>query len=126
MNPVFTDRVIRFIRELDWADLSPDLKHQARRCLLDALGAMIAGVKTPAADIMAGIAVTQFGGNEATLIGRRLKASAAGAALANGFAANALDIDDGYRLVKGHPGTCILPVILAAAELVPDLSLIHI
>jgi 2-methylcitrate dehydratase PrpD len=30
--------------------------------------------------------------------------------------ANALDIDDGYRNVKGHPGACALPPLLAAAE----------
>jgi 2-methylcitrate dehydratase PrpD len=48
--------------------------------------------------------------------------SVAGAVLANGFAANALDIDDGHRLVKGHPGACTLPVILAAGEMVPSCS----
>jgi 2-methylcitrate dehydratase PrpD len=42
--------------------------------------------------------------------------------MANGFAANALDIDDGYRLTKGHPGACVLPVILAAGEMVPACS----
>ncbi|MFO7714822.1 MmgE/PrpD family protein [Desulfosarcina sp.] len=45
------------------------------------------------------------------------RVSAAGAALANGFFGNALDIDDGYRNVKGHPGACALPPVLAAAEL---------
>ena len=40
-----------------------------------------------------------------------------GAALANGFFGNALDIDDGYRNVKGHPGACALPPVLAAAQL---------
>jgi 2-methylcitrate dehydratase PrpD len=40
-----------------------------------------------------------------------------GAALANGFAQNALDIDDGYRLVKGHPGASFLPGLLAALEM---------
>jgi 2-methylcitrate dehydratase PrpD len=39
-----------------------------------------------------------------------------GAALANGFAASALDIDDGYRPVKGHPGAVVFPAVLAAAE----------
>ncbi|MEP7358501.1 MAG: MmgE/PrpD family protein, partial [Anaerolineales bacterium] len=42
--------------------------------------------------------------------------STVGAALANGFAANSLDLDDGHRLVKGHPGSCLLPALLAAAE----------
>lgn len=44
------------------------------------------------------------------------RVSLPGAALANGLAANALDIDDGHRLVKGHPGASVLPAVLAAAE----------
>ena len=44
------------------------------------------------------------------------RVSAVGAALANGFAQNALDIDDGYRRVKGHPGAAFLPALLAALE----------
>ena len=87
--------------------------------LLDALGALIAGTETPAAKIVAGIAESQFGGSQASILVRGSKTSASGAALANGFAANALDIDDGYRLVKGHPGACVLPVILTAAEFTP-------
>jgi len=114
-----TDHAIRFIREQNWQDFSPELQHQAMRCLLDALGALIAGTETPAAKIVAGIAESQFGGSQASILVRGSKTSASGAALANGFAANALDIDDGYRLVKGHPGACVLPVILTAAELTP-------
>lgn len=115
----YTDRAIRFVQELNWGDLSPDLRHQSKRCLLDALGALIAGAETPPAHIMASIAESQFRGSEATILVRGSKVSASGAVLTNGFAANALDIDDGYRLVKGHPGACVLPVILTAAELTP-------
>jgi len=115
----YTDRAIRFVQELNWGDLSPDLRHQSKRCLLDALGALIAGAETPLAHIMASIAESQFRGSEATILVRGSKVSASGAVLTNGFAANALDIDDGYRLVKGHPGACVLPVILTAAELTP-------
>lgn len=115
----YTDRVIQFIKELNWEDLAPDLRHQSKRCLLDALGALIAGAQTPPAHIVAKIAEGQFRGSEATILVRGSKASTSGAVLANGFAANALDIDDGYRLVKGHPGACVLPVILTAAERTP-------
>lgn len=100
-----------------WQDLPAAVQHQAKRCLLDAVGAMIAGSRTPVADIMRRTAREQFGGDQATIIAGDARASAAGAALANGFAANALDIDDGYRRVKGHPGACALPPVLAAAEL---------
>jgi 2-methylcitrate dehydratase PrpD len=117
---MFTDRVIRFIREVTWEDLPLDVRHQSKRCLLDTLSATIAGAETPVGRIMAKIARTQFGGNEATVLVHGFRTSAAGAAATNGFAGNALDIDDGYRLVKGHPGACVLPVILATAEQMPS------
>jgi len=116
------DSAIAFIRDLSWEDLPPAVRHQSKRCLLDALGALLAGACTPPGELMAGIARSQFPGDQATLLVHGGKVSAAGAALANGFAGNALDIDDGYRLVKGHPGACTLPPVLAAAETAPACS----
>ena len=110
------DKTIEFCLTLEWADLPGQVQHQAKRCLLDLMGALIAGTDTPAGRLMADFANRQFAGSEATILAGG-KSSAVGAALANGFSANALDIDDGYRLIKGHPGACVLPVLLAAAEM---------
>src|SRR5205085_8586782 len=63
-----------------------------------------------------------YSGTQATLLAGGRTVSTVGAALANGFAANALDLDDGHRLVKGHPGSCLLPALLAAAEQQPGLT----
>jgi 2-methylcitrate dehydratase PrpD len=116
------EHAIRFIRDVRWADFPEEVRHQTRRCLLDALGAMLAGAVTPAGRLVAEIARSQFPGDEATILFYGHRVSSSGAALANGFSGNALDVDDGYRLVKGHPGACVLPVVLAAAETVPDCS----
>ena len=118
----YTDPILEFILETPWSDLPDSVRLQSKRCLLDTLGALLAGTRTPVADIMTRTARTQFPGDQATILGSGFTASAAGAALANGFAGNALDIDDGYRLVKGHPGACVLPPILAATELVGGVS----
>ena len=56
------------------------------------------------------------GAGEATVIRAGRKLPCAAASLVNGFIVNALDIDDGYRLVKGHPGAAVFPALLAAAE----------
>lgn len=111
-----TDLALDFITALKWSDLPPDVRHQSKRCLLDLMGALIAGRRTPVADIMAGIACDQFPGAHATIVVSGEHVSAVGAALANGFAQNALDIDDGYRRIKGHPGAAFLPALLAALE----------
>ena len=114
---LLTSHAIHFTLNIRWEDLPASVQHQAKRCLLDTLGAKIAGSQTPAADIMRKTAIAQFGGDQATIMVTGQRVSAAGAALANGFFGNALDIDDGYRNVKGHPGACALPPVLAAAQL---------
>jgi len=113
------DHALQFILRTTWADLPAAVQQQARRCLLDLTAATLAGTQTPVARIVADLAVSQFGGDEATILVDARRASLTGAALANGFAANALDIDDGYRPVKGHPGVCVFPALLAVCERFP-------
>ena len=117
-----TDCAIQFIVDTDWENVPAAVQHQAKRCLMDTLGALIAGNETPVREVMTRMAKKQLCGDEATILVSGERVSVAGAVLANGFAANALDIDDGHRLVKGHPGACTLPVILAAGEMVPSCS----
>lgn len=117
MLSLLTDHAIDFTLKTRWEDLPAEVQHQAKRCLMDTLGALIAGTRTPVAGILRKIALEQYGGDKATLLVDGNRVSAAGAALANGFAGNALDIDDGYRKTKGHPGACALPAVLVGAEL---------
>lgn len=114
-----TQEVLHFTLETRWEDLPSSVQHQAKRCLLDGLGSLLAGTTTPVAEITTKIAREQFPGTQATILGREGRVSAIGAALANGFAANALDVDDGHRMVKGHPGSPLYPVLFAASELAP-------
>ncbi|OPX39425.1 MAG: hypothetical protein B1H11_03190 [Desulfobacteraceae bacterium 4484_190.1] len=117
-----TDYAIQFIVDTDWENVPAAVQHQAKCCLMDTLGALIAGNETPVREVMTRMAKKQLCGDEATILVSGERVSVAGAVLANGFAANALDIDDGHRLVKGHPGACTLPVILAAGEMIPSCS----
>ena len=111
-----TERVLDFIQGLRLSDIPGHVRKQGKRCLLDAMGAILAGTATPVARMMADYAVRHFQGDRCTILANGAGVSPVGACLANGYAANALDIDDGYRPVKGHPGACLLPVLLAAAE----------
>ena len=118
---VLTNKVLRFISDTRFEDLPDNVIHQAKRCLLDTLGALLAGSDTPVVRIMSSFATKYFRGTEATILVSGERVSPVGAALANGYACNALDIDDGYRMVKGHPGGCVLPVLLATSESAIDL-----
>lgn len=117
-----TDMVMRFVKETRWSCLSSEIQQQSKRCLIDSLGAMLSGMQSPVVQTMRRIATSQLKADGATIFVSGVRCSVAGAALVNGFAGNALDIDDGHRLVKGHPGSCILPVILAASEIVSGCS----
>ena len=117
-----TNKVLQFIADTRFEDLPDNVIHQAKRCLLDTLGSLLAASDTPVVPIMSSFATKHFRGTEATILVSGERVSLVGAALANGYAGNALDIDDGYRMVKGHPGACVLPVLLAASESANDLS----
>ena len=41
-----TQQTLEFILDTQWADLPPEIQHQAKRCLLDSLGALVAGHNT--------------------------------------------------------------------------------
>ncbi len=106
-----------FILRQSYADLPEPIRHQAKRCLLDSMGALSAGAVTPLARLTARTAERFFRGGECTLISSGRKVSPLGASMANGFASNALDVEHGYRPAQGRPGAALTPVMLAAAEM---------
>lgn len=116
---MLTEKALDFLVGCCWEDLPPEVQVRSRRCLLDGLGALVAGFRTPVAAIMTRFAQAQHQGREARVLVTGERVSAVGAALVNGFAANALDIDDGHRLVKGHPGACLIPLLFPTLEVSP-------
>lgn len=106
---------IQFIHETTWADLPQNVRHQARRCLLDTLGAGISGRATELSQIVHEFAAAVFGGQGAHLWLDGRKVSVPGAALANGMTIDALDIHDGHPLTKGHAGAAIVPGLFASS-----------
>jgi len=106
----------RFIRSTQWDRLPEAVQHKAKICLVDIVGAVIGGRLTPVSDIAAAFASEVWKGDEATILLHDRRASAAGAAFANAYTANALDCDDGALYTRGHPGAQVFPTALAVAE----------
>ena len=105
-----------FVADTRWDTLPSEVREQARRCLVDTLGATLAGTMTRVSEITSSFAVETWPGDEATILLRGQRCGAVGAAFANGWAANSLDIDDGLRYAYGHGGAQIFPTALAVAE----------
>ena len=88
----------------------------ASRCILDLLSAAMAGFNergAAAARTMA-LSVLVEGGVPVWFDG--LSSSVVGAAWANSAASAALDLDDGNRLARGHPGAAVIPTALAVGH----------
>ena len=109
--------VIDFIHDVKWGDLPKVVRRQARRCLLDTVGAAIGGSRTKLSQIVRDFAAFAFGGHGAYLWLDGREVSPPGAALANGMTIDALDIHDGHPLAKGHAGAAIVPATLATIPL---------
>lgn len=108
--------VADFIVNTRWDGLPQPVQRKVRLCLLDDLGATLVGTLTGVARIAAGYAARTWRGEEATILLSGQRAGAAGAAFANGYAANGLDIDDCGLYTRGHPGAQVFPAALAVAE----------
>lgn len=93
-----------------------DILTSLKEALADIVASTIAGSVTDAAKKVEKFSVLNWKEGESSILLSSQKLSPIGAAFINATMANALDIDDGHRLVKGHPGAVVFPAVLAAGE----------
>ena len=101
---------------LEFDSFSVDCQKQAKKMFLDLAGVISAGAKNNSAQTMSAYVLENYPNGEYTILGTGEKTNLIGAALANGMAANALDLDDGYSLLRGHPGSAFFGALFSAAE----------
>jgi 2-methylcitrate dehydratase PrpD len=106
----------QFITETRWEMLPAAVQEKARMCLVDNLGATLAGTLTRVSQICADYAQVTWPSDRATILLHGKSAAAVGAAFANAAAANGIDTDDGLQYAWGHGGAQIFPAALAVAE----------
>jgi 2-methylcitrate dehydratase PrpD len=116
-HPTISQQFAALGAGLRWDALPDAVQRRARLCLLDMLGATLAGATTPTAALGAALAARYGAANTAQLVGRPQRASAPFAALANGMTCHALELDDGHRYAVGlHNAATTTPAALACAE----------
>ncbi len=93
----------------------PRALDDARRSVLDGLGSMLAGSLEPQARMMQTVAQGLGHSNQATVFSAG-RASAAGAALANGAATHILELDDIHKTSTIHAAAPVISAALAVAE----------
>ncbi len=110
-------RVVEFIRDARLPDFPESVVRQAKRCFVDLLACSLAGIPSRTACIAREFAHSMGGAEEVSLFGDTRRAPLPLAVLANTAACEALDADDGYKPVKGHPGAFLFPAVIAFAEI---------
>ena len=115
-TPDVTRSLARFAVEAQPADIPANVRHEAKRALLNWLGCAIGGCRHPAVDT-ALAALAQFSGPaEASVLGRSERFDCLHAALLNGISSHVFDFDDTHHPTLIHPSGPVMAAALALAE----------
>lgn len=112
----FTNRLADQILHYPAQALPAAVRSKAIDCVLDNVAACLAGISTQPALSARSVAHTTFARGEAPVWFTDRRFGPTGAAWCNSMAASSLDFDDGHRLGRGHPGSAIVPAVLAQAS----------
>jgi 2-methylcitrate dehydratase PrpD len=95
--------------------LSPEVAHSAQRAVVDWYASLYPGLATPAVQVLEKTLADDLDRGPARLaLGRQ--ATVRAAALINGTAAHAAEVDDSFREAMYHPGAATISAALAVAQ----------
>ena len=102
--------------ELSTRPLSDDVLHAAKRCFVDGMAAMICGAVHPPATLMTEALSEELDHGGAQIVPSGRRGPVRTAALINGAAAHAMEVDDIFRDAVYHPGPPVISAVLAASQ----------
>jgi 2-methylcitrate dehydratase PrpD len=110
------ETLAEFGASLRWDALQPGVQQRTRELLLDLIGVALAGARQPSSPPAVEAARTLGGNGVANIVGTQHRTSAVWAALANGTAAHAVELDDVTTESSLHPGVAVIPAAIALAQ----------
>jgi 2-methylcitrate dehydratase PrpD len=110
-----TDQIVQFTGALRYDALPEDVRHYARRHLLDTVGVMIAGAVGTIATQAENVVKAVRPAGTIPVPGRERRADLLDAAFLGGTAAHGIELDDGYRHGSAHCGCVVVPAALSVA-----------
>lgn len=116
MSSDYLDQLSEFVVSTRLEDLEASTVEAAKLVVLDTIGAVLAGSRLEENTKFAGLAREMSGPGASSLLGHAGKVQPGFAALVNGTAGVALEMDEGNRLGGGHASIHVTPSALALAE----------
>ena len=111
-----SERVARFVSDLNPEKLPADVIEMAKLCVLDWMGSAIAGSTTRPIRLLVQVATELGGRPQATMIPNGLQTSCHLAAMVNAASSHAVEMDDLHKPSVLHPAATVIPAALAVAE----------
>ena len=111
-----TSELAEFLVRTEFEDIPPKVRRHTKLCILDWLGASLAGSLEPPTKIVLSLIRELGGKRECTVIGANSKTTCLNAALANGISGHSVELDDVNELAIIHPAAAVMPAALAVAE----------
>lgn len=115
----YLDTVARFVADTRAEDMDPEVLERTALILADCIGAIAGGATEPEVRALAARPGLSAPG-PAAVIGTRARVQPMAAALLNGTAGTALEMDEGTQFARGHPGIHTVPAVLAFLAARPD------
>jgi len=111
-----SERLAEFLSTARWEHIPADVRHEAKRSLMNFFATSLGGCKDAAVEKAAAV-LGQFAGSAtATIIGRSERSDPLNAAFLNAMSANVFDFDDTHARTIIHPTAPVAPALLALAE----------
>ena len=101
------------------SDIPPEAFHQARRSVLNWLGAALGGCRDTSVTHALAMATEFSGPPQSTVVGHATRMDSLNAALINGTSGNILDFDDTHAHIVLHPSASITCALFALSEIRP-------
>lgn len=115
-SPTAAQELGAFCAALRWPDVSPELRDRTGQLTLDLIGVAIRGASEASSAAVRLAIGTQRDAEGSSAIGLATRVTPSAAALLNGTAAHAIELDDVTRGSSLHPGVTVIPAAIAVAE----------
>lgn len=104
------------VTDLGRVELSDEVRHATRRCLIDWFATTVPGGVRPPATLLSQALSDELDRGKAVLVPSGRRALARAAALINGSASHTVEFDDIFRDAIYHPGAPVISAALALAQ----------